>query len=155
MKRSLAALSTVLAISVFMPKYAGAQVGQTQTQSADGRARKSGATLGQNYPNPFNPETRIPFGLDGDGFSCQTGQQRRVTIKIYNSLTRFVAIPVLRGGMSAGQPIDNLPLSCGEFEAYWNGVDRNTGREAASGVYLYRLEVDGKTLLTGKMLIAK
>jgi hypothetical protein len=151
MKRPWAALVTVLALSVFMPDGAKAQ-------STDQRQPSSGSRLGQNFPNPFNPETRIPFTIEGDPLACQSGKLFRVSARIYNLAPRLVAIPVLQGGtgtVSGGQPLENVMLPCGQYIAYWSGTDLNTGREAASGVYLYRLEVDGKTVHTRKMLNAK
>ena len=141
MKRPWAALGLVLALSVIMPKESAAQ-----SQDPDRKVGK-GLSLGQNFPNPFNPETSFPFGV-GDPPTCpDEGKQYRVSLKVYNVLYQIVAIPVVKGGNNAGQPLDNLLLSCGEYVAYWDGKVIGTGREAASGVYLYRLEVDGKTLL--------
>jgi hypothetical protein len=45
-------------------------------------------------------------------------------------------------------------LTCGQYTAYWDGKDAKTQQEVASGVYLYRLEVDGKPLVK-KMLVSK
>ncbi len=42
----------------------------------------------------------------------------------------------------------------GDYTAYWDGMILNTGREAASGVYVYQLIVDGQTL-TKKMTVVK
>jgi len=142
MKRPWAALGLVLALSVFMPQALAAQIQETGS-----RLRKPGMSLGQNFPNPFNPETKFPFSV-GDPPTCpDQGKQHRVSLKIYNVLPQLVAIPVVQGGNNAGQPLNNLLLQCGEYVAYWDGKMIGTGREAASGVYLYRLEVDGKTLL--------
>jgi hypothetical protein len=151
MKRRWAALGIVLALSVFMPDSAEAQ---------DTRSRKAGATLGQNYPNPFNPETNIPFslGVEDTELVCQTGKQFRVSVRIYNAISQMVAVPVLKGGVGGvggGQPLENVTLPCGQYVAFWSGKVLGTGREAASGVYLVRLEVDGKTVLTKKMLVTK
>ena len=152
MKRLWGALGLVLALSVFMPRVTEAQTSQ------DGKMRRNGHTLGQNYPNPFNPETRISFGL-GDAPNCTNpGKQYRVSVKIYNILSNQVAIPVLQGGsngVAGGQPLENLTLPCGEYVAFWDGKIQATGREAASGVYLYRLEVDGVPTLMRKMIVAK
>lgn len=143
MKRSWAALGMVLALSVFMPNDSAAQ-----TRDERGVLRKAGMSLGQNYPNPFNPETFSSFTV-GEPPTCpDQGKQYRVTLKIYNLLSQLVAIPVLQGGTNAAQPLDNLLLPCGPYTAYWDGKVIRTGREAASGVYLFRLEVDGKVLLS-------
>ena len=151
MKRLWGALGLVLALSVFMPRVAEAQPSQ------DGRERRAGASLGQNYPNPFNPETRIPFSV-GDAPTCSNpGKQHRVSLAVFNVLSDLVAVPVLQGGTSGvagGQPLEKLSLPCGEYVAFWDGKVQATGREAASGVYLYRLEVDGVPLVK-KMIVVK
>lgn len=56
--------------------------------------------------------------------------------------------------VAGGQPLENLSISCGQYVAYWDGKIQATRREAASGVYLYRLEVDGVPLV-GKMVNMK
>jgi hypothetical protein len=56
--------------------------------------------------------------------------------------------------MAGGQPLDKLSLPCGEYVAYWDGKIQATGREAASGVYMYRLEVDGVPSVK-KMVVVK
>lgn len=110
--------------------------------------------LKQNYPNPFNPATTIPFSLSAELFSA--GHRPRVTLKVYNVLAQLVAVPILQG---TGEPLDNVELSCAsvlgcEFSAYWDGNVLNTSRQAASGIYIYQLVVDG-TRYTKKMIIMK
>jgi hypothetical protein len=79
----------------------------------------------------------------------------RVTLRIYNVLAQLVAVPVMQGTTnSAGQPLENVQLSCGQYTAYWNGMYLASSREVASGVYLYRLEVDGK-MIVRKMIVMK
>ena len=110
--------------------------------------------LKQNYPNPFNPATTIPFTLNGDLFA--NGHRPRVSLKIYNVLAQLVATPILQG---TGEDLDNLELTCSTggscaFTAYWDGKVLKTDREAASGVYIYQLVVDGRRF-TKKMIIMK
>ena len=107
--------------------------------------------LGQNYPNPFNPATTIPFALDGQLFA--NGHRPKVSLRIYNVLAQLVAIPILQG---SGDKLDNIELTCTgstcAFTAYWDGKVLNSDREAASGVYLYQLVVDG-VRCTRKMIV--
>ena len=121
--------------------------GQQGTQSAT-------VQLKQNYPNPFNPATTIPFSLGAELFAG--GHRPKVSLKIYNVLAQQVAIPILQG---TGDRLDNVELSCGspvgcDYSAYWDGNVLNTGQQAASGIYIYQLVVDGKRF-TRKMIIMK
>jgi hypothetical protein len=154
MKHRWAALLFVLALSALMPRVAAAQ-GASQPPTGE---RRTGLTLRQNYPNPFNPETRIPFSV-GDPSTCaaEPGRTYKVSLRIYNLLAQLVAVPLLQGsagGGVGGQPLENVMLTCNEYIAYWDGKYLNSSREVASGVYLARLEVDGKVVVR-KMLVAK
>ena len=80
--------------------------------------------LGANYPNPFNPATIIPL-IVPDG-------AKNVDLTIYNVL---------------GQPMCRVwtgPLPAGEHQLTWDGRDAQ-GRPVATGVYVYRLQVDEQT----------
>ena len=90
------------------------------------------AKLYQNSPNPFNPSTAIKFYIP---------QTSDVTIKIYDMLGREVTT------------LFNKQSEAGSHITYWNGRDRY-GREAASGVYLYRLTA-GSFTETKKMNLLK
>ena len=106
--------------------------------------RSLGFKLEQNYPNPFNPETRIPFRLDESLFV--EGERPKVSIKIFNVLTQFVASPVALS-VAGGERLPILQMeywSPGRYEAYWDGRDRN-GNLVASGVYLVQMTVNEKT----------
>ncbi|SRR5881628_4264481 len=111
--------------------------------------------LKQNYPNPFNPATTIPFTLNGDLFA--NGHRPKVSLKIYNVLAQLVATPILQG---TGEELNDLELTCSApstgctFNAYWDGKVLKTDKEAASGVYIYQLVVDGRRF-TKKMIIMK
>ena len=86
--------------------------------------------LGPNYPNPFNPSTIIPYQL------AETSQVR---LEVFNILGQQVAT-LVDGEQAAGS-----------YRARWDGTDA-AGRAAASGVYFYRLMVDGAQQ-TGKMVL--
>jgi hypothetical protein len=97
--------------------------------------------LEQNYPNPFNPETTIPFTLSPELWDG--GQRPVVSLRIFNVLAQVVAVPVLQG---TGEPLEGMELTwngTGSYAAYWDGKVRGTDREAASGVYVYQITVNG------------
>jgi hypothetical protein len=156
--RWAAPAALVLALSAFVPHTLAAQGGARQgTPPPPRRETPSGLGLGQNYPNPFNPETRIPFTV-GDAPTCsEPSRIYRVSLRIYNLLAQLVAVPVLQGGtggVAGGQPLENVALTCRQYTAYWNGKYLNSDREVASGIYLYRLEVDGRAVVK-KMIVMK
>ena len=91
--------------------------------------------------------------LSTDLFS--QGRTAVVTIRIFNILQQVVAVPTaLRHPLGEGVPVANLEYSSpGRFEAYWDGTDMN-GRQAASGIYLMQLTVNGMSQ-TRKMYVTK
>ena len=110
------------------------------------------AQLERNYPNPFNPETTIPFVLSTELWDVE---KPVVSLRIYNVLAQLVAIPILQG---SGDVLENVELDwngTGRFVAYWDGKVLGTGREAASGVYVYQLIVNGRAVGSMKMTIIK
>lgn len=151
MKHRWAARLVVLALFVFLPRSVVAQQGSQQGRD------KAGAVLGQNYPNPFNPETTIPFSIGGGANCSDPGRRYQVTLRIYNVLAQLISIPRLQGGdanVTGGTYLENVYLTCGDYTAYWDGKYMKTEREVASGIYIYRLEVDGKPFLK-KMIVTK
>jgi hypothetical protein len=129
------------------------QLGKAQG-TTQGTSKRPAVTLGQNFPNPFNPETRIPFEI---GCTDNPNQQFKVSLRVYNLLAQFVAVPVIQGGtgnVAGGQPLENVLMTCGQYTAYWNGNYRNTSNEVASGIYMYVVEVDGQRTVR-KMLVTK
>src|SRR2546429_7910468 len=153
MKHLWRALFVVLVLGAFMPGRSAAQGSSPQTDGGQG----AGLQLGQNYPNPVNLDTRIPFVI-GDAQGCtDSGRQHRVSLRIYNLLAQQVAVPVLQSGVgnvAGGEALENVLLTCGQYLAYWDGKYSQTGEEVASGIYLFRLEVDGKVLVK-KMIVRK
>jgi len=82
--------------------------------------------LHQNYPNPFNPSTTISFNLSRNSI---------VRLSIFNLL---------------GQELTTLvegPLIAGSHAIGWNAAAR------PSGVYVYRLEVNGAVAARGMILM--
>ena len=89
-------------------------------------------SLYQNYPNPFNPETYIRYALPQDA---------KVKLVIYDALGKKVKTLV------------NEHQSAGFKSARWDGKDE-TGNQAASGIYFYRLETE-KFSEVKKMMLVK
>ncbi len=119
-----------------------------EAQDASGRA----VQLEQNSPNPFNPETTIPFTLTWELWEIE---KPVVSLRIYTVLAQLVAIPVLQG---TGEKFENSELEwkgTGRYEAFWNGRVLDTGREAASGVYVYQIIVNGRAEGSKKMTVIK
>jgi hypothetical protein len=89
--------------------------------------------LSHNFPNPFNPSTAIQYRVPSPG--------SRVRLSVYDLSGRTVRTLV------------DAYRSGGEHLAIWRGLDDH-GRQVGSGVYFYRLEVDG-TRLERKMVMLK
>ncbi|AXJ01808.1 Por secretion system C-terminal sorting domain-containing protein [Cyclonatronum proteinivorum] len=83
--------------------------------------------LGNNYPNPFNPQTIIPYEI---------GSQTRVRLTVYDVTGRRIA--TLADGVQ----------SPGRYDVVFDGS------ALASGVYLVRLQADGR-FFTEKMLLLR
>jgi flagellar hook assembly protein FlgD len=90
-------------------------------------------TLAQNFPNPFNPTTTIYYSLL---------EPSEVELVVYNVLGEKVRT-LVTGSQSAG-----------EFAVVWDSRDQN-GQSVASGIYLYRLTVNGAQSITRKMVLMK
>jgi len=89
--------------------------------------------LDQNFPNPFNAETVIPYALP---------RNAPVRIAIYNIYGRQVR------AFNVGEQ------QAGWHQVTWNGIDDH-GKSVATGIYFYRLLVDGRSLDLRKMLYLK
>jgi len=106
---------------------------------AQGRApigsADSGVELLGNAPNPFNPRTVISYRIAGPS----VGQRARLTVLN----VRGQVVQTLVDGVA----------SSGTHTVVWDGDDAS-GRQVATGIYLYRLEV-GRTVITRKMLLLR
>ncbi|MCD4829859.1 MAG: M6 family metalloprotease domain-containing protein [Candidatus Cloacimonetes bacterium] len=89
--------------------------------------------LDGNVPNPFNPETTVSYEL---------ATASNVKLDVFDVRGRRVAT-LVTGNMPAGR-----------HEALWQGRDTQ-GHAVSSGVYFYRLTVNGCTVATRKMLLLK
>ncbi len=86
-----------------------------------------------NYPNPFNPTTTIEFFIQNDS---------KINISIFNIKGQKIKTLV------------NNELIKGSHSIIWNGVD-DLGKSVGSGVYLYKLNVNGKVEAVKKCLLLK
>jgi len=86
-----------------------------------------------NYPNPFNPSTTIEFSIQNDS---------EIDLSILNM---------------KGQKIKTLAkneFNKGDHSIIWNG-DNESGESVSSGIYYYKLNVNGKTEAVKKCLLLK
>ncbi len=86
-----------------------------------------------NYPNPFNPTTTIEFSVESDS---------NIELIIYNI---------------KGQKIKTATqkqYEKGIHSIIWDGDDK-FGKSVSSGIYLYELNVNGKTEAVKKCLLLK
>ena len=90
-------------------------------------------TLKQNYPNPFNPTTTIEFVLNQGRFA-------NVRLDVYNVLGQKV------------RTLYNGVLDAGTYKFQWNGQN-DASQQVASGMYLYRLEVNGRAQIKQMILL--
>ncbi|HQY20205.1 MAG TPA: SBBP repeat-containing protein [Ignavibacteria bacterium] len=84
--------------------------------------------LSQNYPNPFNPKTFISYEL-------------RVS-----SFTKLIVSDVLGNEVTT---LENENKPAGNYQIEFDGANY------PSGVYLYRLEIDGNIIDTKRMVLLK
>jgi hypothetical protein len=90
-------------------------------------------TLAQNAPNPFNPMTAIRFSVPAPG--------RNVTLRLFDVSGREIRTLLRDEKVSGARTVT------------WDGLD-GTGRPAASGVYIYRLDA-GRQILSRKLVLTR
>ncbi|MEA3475241.1 MAG: T9SS type A sorting domain-containing protein [Candidatus Cloacimonadota bacterium] len=92
-----------------------------------------------NFPNPFTGSTTISF--------FNTKAAKPTKIKVYNLTGQLVKelVPDL---------IRDRGKGLGVIEAEWDGTDEKS-KPVPSGIYLYKLEIDGKTKVSQKMLLLR
>jgi glucose/arabinose dehydrogenase len=89
--------------------------------------------LGQNYPNPFNSSTNIVFFVE---------YQSDVEISVYDSKGEFVDTLVYK------------TFNKGMYQVQWDGKDKSNSF-VSSGIYFYKMKVNGEIFSTRKLLIIK
>lgn len=89
--------------------------------------------LHQNYPNPFNGTTLIDFDMPAPG---------RASLAIFDLQGHEVAV------------LADAAYPAGHQSAAWDGKN-SSGHPVSSGIYFYRLSIDGDRSLTRRMLLLK
>ncbi|MDP8203301.1 MAG: T9SS type A sorting domain-containing protein, partial [Candidatus Tenebribacter mawsonii] len=89
--------------------------------------------LNNNYPNPFNPTTTISFSIP---------EECKVELSVYNIKGQKV------------KTLSNNNFNKGNHSVVWSGVDES-GKSVGSGVYFYKLNVNGKSESVKKCLLLK
>ncbi len=87
----------------------------------------------QNYPNPFNPSTTIDFSIQHDS---------KIELSVYNIKGQKI------------KTLMNNAFTKGNHSVIWDG-DNDFGESVSSGVYFYKLNVNGKTEAVKKCLLLK
>jgi hypothetical protein len=118
--------STAVVSVVGDPKSTNAS---SSTTGVPGARLDASAWLAPASPNPTRGATRIRFSVPRDG---------HVALAVFDQQGRRVR-----------QLVDESVVA-GEHEAGWDGMDTR-GERVPSGIYFYRLDVDGR-LLIGKVL---
>lgn len=90
-----------------------------------------------NEPNPFMPTTTISYKIKNSN-----NQPDSVNVSIYNIDGELV------------RTLINDFQESGEYQSEWDGKDENDV-SVESGIYFYKLEINGDQLETKKMLLLK
>ncbi len=96
-----------------------------------------------NYPNPFNPSTTIYFNLtakDAKNAKVEIYNLKGQKIKTFDILESASPSPFFADGVG--------------YSISWNGTGENN-QPVCSGIYFYKLNVDGKTEAVKKCLLLK
>ena len=88
-------------------------------------------TLRQNYPNPFNPSTTIEYQLP---------QRGDVEVTIFDIQGRKI------------RELERTTRNAGSYAVVWDSRD-DAGRSVATGVYFYRVQFNGSSLVKKLLLI--
>jgi hypothetical protein len=86
-----------------------------------------------NYPNPFNPSTSIEFAIQNDS---------QIELSVFNNKGQTI------------KTLFNTELEKGNHSIIWNGVDE-FNNPVSSGIYYYKLDINGKTEAVKKCLLLK
>ncbi len=117
------------------------KIGAIRNEMFYGLENESGVPIAFSvsaYPNPFNPSTTL---------TCRLAQDAAVRLEIYDLIGRKV------------KDLVDESKSAGYYRVVWNGRDE-TGKQVASGVYLYRFSAtptDGSKIVvrSGKLMLMR
>ena len=88
-------------------------------------------SLSQNFPNPANPQTQIIFRVPDPA---------HISLKLFNMR-----------GQKIRALVDEL-FQPGEYRITWDGLN-DSGKEVASGIYLYKFEAPGIAIVKKLVLL--
>jgi hypothetical protein len=124
---------TNVSATKFTPTWSAGTVSVGAAAVDDRGIAPSAYVLQQNAPNPFNAQTTISFSLD---------RADHVTLTVYNVL-----------GQQIITLVDEI-REANQHKVVWDGIDAY-GLPAASGTYLYRLEIGDAFEETRRMTLLK
>jgi len=86
-----------------------------------------------NFPNPFNPSTTIEFSIQDDS---------SIDLSIFNIKGQII------------KTLTQNEFTKGSYSIIWNGEDESNN-PVSTGIYFYKLNVNGKTEAVKKCLLLK
>jgi len=96
----------------------------------------------RNYPNPFNPTTTITFSVT-QTFSF-------VNLEIYN--LKGQKVRNIYSNLCHPEPVEGRGKN--NYSILWDGTDENN-QSVSSGIYFYKLRIDGKDIKSKKMILLR
>jgi hypothetical protein len=95
-----------------------------------------------NYPNPFNPSTTISFSIElNKPYELSIYNLKGQKVKVFSPSSCHAELFEARG-------------TSNNYSVVWNGTDQNN-KPVSSGIYFARLNINGKEMITNKMLLLK
>lgn len=120
-----------------MPGLAWLLVAVSFPAAAQRPSRPPAVKIEEPRPAPVFPVALVPFSIPAE--ACRGGRIPTVTLRVHDALTKPVHTLRLRG--RGRQPIDSLPLRCGQHVAIWDGTIEDGSRIAVPFVYYLFLTV--------------
>ena len=102
-------------------------------------------TILKNYPNPFNPTTTISFEIPKN--------YKNANLEIFNIKGQKIKNYIIENNVVLS-PSTSLRTGLTEGSIIWNGTD-SADKKVSSGIYFYKLIVDGKYESSNKCILLK